>query len=159
MNIGLIKGVLARSVSKHWVAAKREWVVVGLYRDVEGDTCICGHNPINNISVVQNKENGDYALVGSECVNEFLNLDLAPVFDFMKVADEDKSISLKAARTAYAMNVITDWELDFVADTYRKRKLTIRQLGIRRRINLKVRAAMMNGSDLTTYLVSSKLVS
>jgi hypothetical protein len=138
----LIQGILSMSESELWSHAKIEWNLVEIYREEEAATCLCGHYPIIEVCVLQNRKNGNTAEVGNICVKKFMGLESEKIFSGIRriSRDEDKSLSLEAIYHAYSKAWIDSWERSFCLDTIRKRKLSDRQLGIRRRINRTVLA-------------------
>lgn len=142
----LIEGIIALSVAKTWDEAKLEWDLKHVYREDEPLICLCGHTPIIEICVLQNRQNGKSAIVGNVCVNKFLGLESDLIFAGLRRVAKDTSKALNAAATNYAheQGWITDWEKEFSSDTNRKRRLTAKQALKRAEINRRILARTTN---------------
>jgi hypothetical protein len=70
----LAQAMLPLSVADSWQQAKLEWTLAEVYRQDDPETCLCGHYPIIEICVLENKKNGNRAEVGNVCVKKFLGL-------------------------------------------------------------------------------------
>lgn len=136
----LTSEILRLSVATHWVAAKSEWSLVEVYESEEPDECLCGHFPIIEICVIQNKRNRNEAIVGNVCVNKFLGFPSDNIFRSVKriAKDNTKSLSEDAINHAHAKNWINDWEKAFSLDTKGKRNMSEKQVAKRIQINEKV---------------------
>jgi hypothetical protein len=133
----LVQEIIIRSVSKTWEEAKPEWDLKLVYREDEPLTCLCGHEPINEICVLRNRRNGNSAEVGNVCVTKFLGLESDLIFSGLRrvAKDPDKALNKAATNYAHEQGWITDWERDFCLDTNRKRKLSVKQVMKRAEIN------------------------
>jgi hypothetical protein len=142
----LFQEIIARSVAKIWDEAKVEWDLKHVYREDEPLTCLCGHTPIIEICVLQNRRNGNMAEVGNVCVTRFLGLESDLIFSGLRRVAKDASKALNEAATNYAheQGWITDWEKQFSLDTNRKRKLSAKQALKREEINQRVLAKTTN---------------
>ena len=103
--------------------------------------CICGHAIKENCIVSNGKHS---RVVGNCCVKKFLELPSDPIFRSIAKVKKDitESIHAELAYIANKKGWITDWELSFVCDTWRKRVLTGRQLDCRVKINNKILCSM-----------------
>lgn len=144
--------IIKRSRAKTWDAAKLEWKLQRVYEAEEPDTCICGHFPIIEICVLQNKVNGNDAIVGNCCVKKFIGLPSDRIFQAVKRVRKDtkKSLNAEAVQHAYDRGWITEWEKDFYFNIMRKRNLSTKQATKKIQINEKVmrnmqRPAKRNG--------------
>lgn len=118
---------------------KPEWELVEVYRSKEPRTCLCGHTPIIEVCVLQNKATGKVAAVGNHCVKVVLGLPSGRIFQaYRRVrADPIKSLNKEALAHACKMEWITFLEYDFYCGVMRKRKLTPERLELKININKK----------------------
>lgn len=147
MHYKLTDEIISLSTSKYWESAKREWSFEFAYYSENLETCLCGHYPIKNICVIKNSTNAKSTEVGNCCINKFLGIDDGnKIFTSIKRLKEDitKSISAEVIDYLKEKKLLTDFEYKFYTDTFRKRKLSEKQLEIRERINQKF-------LDVTSY--------
>lgn len=139
-EFNLTREIVDRSASKDWDLAKREWELAAVYEANQPETCLCGHTPIIEICVLQNRVNGNHAEVGNCCVKKFMGIPSHLIFDGIKRVKKDQSTALNEAAIDHASNRgwITEWEEKFLLSTKRKRVLSGKQEAIRLRINQKV---------------------
>lgn len=136
----LTEGIVNLSEASTWDEAKLEWDLETIYWVKEPSTCLCGHFPINEICVLRNRHNHQRTEVGNVCVKKFLGLPSDKIFrGINRVAkDVSKALNAEAIDYAHRQDWIDDWQRGFCFDTMRKRKLSERQLAIRKRINRRV---------------------
>lgn len=142
----LFKEITALSVARTWEEAKLEWDLKHVYREDVPQTCLCGHTPIIEICVLQNRLNGNFADVGNVCVTKFLGLASDLIFSGLKRISKDGNKALNEAAINYAFEQgwINEWEKTFCFNTMRKRKLSIKQAAKRAEINQLVLAKTTN---------------
>jgi len=140
----LTKEIIDRSVNKSWNIAKQEWFLFEVYESEEPDTCLCGHFPIIEICILQNRSNGNFATVGNVCVKKFIGLPSDKIFTGVKRVRKDvqKSLNDSALRYAFEKGWLNDWEFSFYQDIMRKRVLTTRQREKKDEINVKIVSSM-----------------
>jgi len=140
----LTEEILKRSQSKVWDMAKLEWKLNEIYEADEPETCLCGHFPIIEICILQNKLNAQFATVGNCCVKKFIGLPSDLIFQAVKRVrkDNQKSLNTEAIQHAYEKGWINEWEYKFTIDTMRKRNLSGKQLQTRMKVNEKMLANM-----------------
>lgn len=145
----LTREILELSQSENWEEAKREWALHNIYEADEFETCLCGHYPIKEVCVLQNKLNGKAATVGNCCVKKFIGLPSDLIFQAVKRVrkDDSKSLNLEAITHAYNKGWINQWEYNFSIDTMKKRKLTGNQLQKRMQVNAKMLNNMKRNSN------------
>jgi hypothetical protein len=116
--------ILAGSNSKVWLEAKPEWELHSVYNDSSDRACECGHQPIHQICIIKNRENGNEAEVGNVCVHNFMQLASRRIFAVLKRLrmDTAKSLNPAALELFCRRGVITDGELDDYLKYWRKRK-------------------------------------
>jgi len=135
----LIEKIKALSVAKTWDEAKIEWQLQDVvYADDDCyETCLCGHYPIKEVCVIRNKRNGASCNVGNCCVSKFMPCSAEKIFTALKKAlkDEEKALNAESILFAYERKIISDWDYSFYLNTWRKRKLSGKQLDNRVRIN------------------------
>jgi hypothetical protein len=140
MHYTLVEEIIIRSVSKDWHTAKTEWYFESAYKSMVSQTCLCTHHPIFNICIIRNKLNNELAEVGNCCINKFLGIDEAnKIFDSVNRLKKDITKSMSPETAEYLINkkVINEFEFNFYKDIHRKRKLSYRQLEIKKMINRK----------------------
>jgi len=121
--------------------AKLEWRFESAYYCEEPQTCLCGHYPIKNVCVIKNKENLTQTEVGNCCIKKFLGLNGGDkIFDSIKKIrlNEEKSMNPETLDYLYQKGGINDFEYNFYVDIINKRKLSDKQLDIKKRINQKL---------------------
>ena len=146
----LIDEILKLSQSKIWEKAKLEWRLNEIYEADEPETCLCGHFPIIEICILQNKQNAQFATVGNCCVKKFIGLPSDLIFQAVKRIrkDNNKSLNTEAIQFAYDKGWINEWEYRFTIDNMRRRILTAKQLQTRMKINEKMLANMKRSNTL-----------
>jgi hypothetical protein len=139
-ELKLTKEIIELSVSGIWDTAKLEWSLAQIYEADEPERCLCGHFPIIEICILQNKQNQNHATVGNCCVKKFIGLPSDKIFQAVKRVrkDNEKSLNAEAIEHAYRSNWINKWEYDFSIDTMRKRNLSVKQLQTRKKVNEKM---------------------
>lgn len=141
MHFKLSEEIILLSNSSTWEFAKLEWDFEFAYYADELQTCLCGHYPIKNICVIQNKKNSNQTEVGNCCINKFLGIeDGNKIFTSIKKLKEDisKSMGAEVLDYLYNKNAISDFEYKFYKNIHRKRNLTLNQLEVKKRINNKL---------------------
>lgn len=143
----LMDRIVELSHSKTWDEARWEWQVNAVYQKEHGEpsgTCLCGHHPIREICVIYNPFTGRFAEVGNVCVNKFLVIPTDTLFKAMARIHEDITAALNSdtVRFAFDNQWINKWEYEFYLDTWRKRKLSKRQMNKRISLNERIKFAM-----------------
>lgn len=115
--------ILALSKSGDWDEAKPEWELHAVYNDPSERACECGHQPINQICVIRNKENRNEAEVGNVCVHNFMKLASRRIFAVLRrvEAETTKSLNPAALELFTRRGVLTAAEHDDYTDYWRKR--------------------------------------
>lgn len=115
--------ILALSRSKVWLDAKPEWELHAVYNDGSDRACECGHQPIHQICVIKNRENGNEAEVGNVCVHNFMQLASRRVFAVLRrlKAEITKSLNPAALELFARRGVISHGEMDDYLEYWRKR--------------------------------------
>ena len=139
-HYNLEEKIVELSVSDDWEDAKYEWSIFEIYIDDTPATCLCGHFPILEMCVLQNRLNGKFTTVGNVCVHKFMGLPSDAIFASIKriMEDSGKAFGYEGINFAFHKSWITDWERNFCEDTARKRKLTRSQKTKRIEINEKI---------------------
>ncbi|MGA2302400.1 MAG: hypothetical protein ABSG77_17105 [Candidatus Acidiferrum sp.] len=133
----LTSEIIKRSVARTWDKAKLEWSLLDVYEADEPETCLCGHYPIVELCVIQNRLNGGQATVGNCCVKKFVGLPSDEIFQGVKRVRKDKSKSLnpEAINHAFERGWIDSGQHDFYLNVMRKRRLTFKQKAKKLQIN------------------------
>jgi hypothetical protein len=120
----IIPILLGNSVSSDWSMAKHEWKLTGIHLNERKDPqayCECGH-PIREICMVENVCNGNILDLGNCCVN-VIQADTSKVFQALK----DQRINAELIAYAAQQGIINDWEVKFLQNVWRKRRLSPKQ--------------------------------
>ncbi|MBA3670223.1 MAG: hypothetical protein H0W71_09230 [Sphingomonas sp.] len=115
--------ILELSNSVDWLEAKPEWELHLVYNDSNERACECGHQPINQICVIKNRENKNEAEVGNICVHNFMQLASRRVFSVLRRvrAEITKSLNPAALDLFCRRSVISTIEHDDYLEYWRKR--------------------------------------
>jgi hypothetical protein len=129
----VIEKILGLSKSNEWEHAKKEWSLKHIYIAETSSTCLCGHHPIFEL-------NGEEAIVGNCCVKKMTTLPSGKIFQAIKRIKKEtgKSLNEEAIKYVYTSGFVSEWEYEFYLDTFRKKKLSIKQRAIRKTINKNV---------------------
>ena len=138
-NYKLAPEIIRRSKAQTWDEAVKEWKLKEVYES-DPQSCLCGHFPIIEICVIRNIVNQEEVTVGNCCVKKFIGLPSDRIFQAIKRVrkDRNKSLNAEAIEHAFGRKWINAWERDFYLDNMKKRKLTEKQLKIKRQINDKL---------------------
>jgi hypothetical protein len=120
-----------------WETAREEWKLHTIYEDDSLDTCLCGHYPIKEICILENKLNHKHAKVGNCCVKKFLGLPSDLIFAAVKRIrlDTEKALNHEALQYALSKGWVNAWEHDFYKNTMTKRVLSPKQKAKRIQVN------------------------
>ena len=137
----LSQEIIALSDADTWDEAKQEWELDYIYKAPpgNGEVCLCGHWPILEICKIRNLKNDNTAIVGNCCVKKFMK-EPNRIFRALDRIEEDYETPLNADAIYYAYDKewIDDWQKEFYIDTWRKRKLSEKQIAKRAEINLQI---------------------
>ena len=137
----LSQEIIALSDADTWDHAKLEWDLDEIYKANRDnpETCLCGHYPILEVCVIRNLKNGETVVVGNCCVKKFIK-ESDRIFRALDRIKDDYTKALNADTISYAYDKgwIDDWQKDFYIDTWRKRKLSDKQLYHRVKINQEI---------------------
>lgn len=140
----LIQEIIDLSESKNYFQAFQEWDLIEVYNiDAKHDdplTCLCGHYPIYEICHIQNKLNGNKAIVGNVCINKFFETDADFIFKCVKRLKQDISKSMNQSMLDYALKkgYTLHWEYTFYCKRIHKRNLNEAEVRLKIKINTKV---------------------
>ena len=140
----LITEIIKRSEAATWEEAKKEWHFQ--YAEFapwgEPGTCLCGHTPIIELCHLGNRYNHREVIVGNVCVTKFMDIaeDVKRIIPcLLRIKEKlSKSLNIETLELAIDSYLLTEWEADFYWDTLGKRKLSLKQENVRKRINKKV---------------------
>lgn len=145
----LKQNIVALSEADDFDKAVSEWGLARVYKGI--DTCLCGHSPINNICVIKNKKNGNTAIVGSTCVQNFIGIPTDYLFKTYTLLLKDEKVSFDKRFIQYLFDheIINEWEYRFLLSTYSRPflNLSIKQQQKRIQINQKVIQYMEDKND------------
>ena len=133
----LTQGIISLSNADNWEFAKLEWDLSEIFRVEEPETCLCGHNPIIEICVIQNRLNQNTATVGNVCVKKFLGLPSDKIFQAIRRirSDQTRALNPETIQHAFKNRWINKWEKEFYESTMQKRSMTFNQRRKRVEIN------------------------
>lgn len=136
--------IIALSFSQEWAEAKLEWSLSAIYEAATPQTCLCGHFPIIEICVLNNKRTCVDAEVGNCCVKKFIGLPSDKIFSAVKRVRKDptKSLNAEAIFHAFDRSWLNAWEKDFYLNIMGKRVLTEKQQLKKRQVNNLILANM-----------------
>lgn len=138
--------ILEYSESQDFASAAREWDPVWYDEDPTCDSeCICGKKHIKELNAIKNRKNGTELIVGSECVNYFMeDLDTTNIFARLTELKSDITLPMtpKLLTAIEKLKILNNWDLAFYKNTQRKRSLNDKQLAKRISINRKVLSAL-----------------
>jgi hypothetical protein len=134
--------ILELSQSTEWDTARLEWRLVSVHQSDDPQTCPCTHYPILEICTLDNRLTGHSLEVGNVCVKRFIGIQTQQIFDGLRRVGKFNNLSLNAACIVFfrERGVLTDWEYEFLSDTFRRRTLTGKQLAQRQQINRRILA-------------------
>lgn len=116
--------ILKLSNAREWLEAKPEWELHAVYDDPSRRSCECGHEPINQICIIKNRDNGNEAEVGNVCVHNFMQLASRRIFAVLKRvrADSARSLNPRALELFVRRGAISAAEMADYLVYWRKRK-------------------------------------
>lgn len=127
-----------------WDKIKEEWELIDITKTDNYSNCLCGKE-IKELCYIQNKYNKEILIVGNECIkkvcpNTELNTKTHTLFDCINKLKKDKTKAPNKLLISYCKkkDILTDWEYEFSLNTYKKRKLSEKQLYWRKEINSKI---------------------
>lgn len=131
--------ILPLSLAKNFDEAKQEWDLTGIEISYEFDLCPCGQ-PIKEHCYIRNRITGHSTYVGNTCINRFLGILTGSLFAGLKRIAEDETANCNKdlIEHAYKLGYIFENELAFLRTTTRKRKLSIKQIEWKRKINRRI---------------------
>ena len=136
-----VAAILERSNAKDWLEAKPEWDLHAVYNDPSERSCECGHQPINQICIIKNRDNGNEAEVGNVCVHNFMQLASRRIFAVLKRvrAEVTKSLNPACLELFVRRGAISPSEMADYREYWRKRtNLTDEQRAQKLSINQRV---------------------
>lgn len=145
-ELTLALAIIARSDSRDWDAARREWHLTDVFVNKNGENCLCGHYPAIEICVLRNHVNGCMVDIGNCCIRKFSHIQTRLIFDGIKRISNDIEAALNEAVIDYALRKrwLSVFEDRFLIDTRTKRNLSQKQLTTRIIINKKILARVFN---------------
>ncbi len=143
----LMSGVVAKSESKDWDEARKEWQLVDVYESEESESCLCGHFPIKEICVLRNEKNNNEIDVGNCCVKKIWNFGNDGIFKNIKEVKSNltKSFNLNSLKLVLQKHIISQKDYNFYTDIWRKRLLSEKQEKWKVDINKRILSKMKFG--------------
>ena len=131
--------ILPISVASDFERARLEWRLERIEISEDIDHCPCGKE-IREHCYLKNIQNGNETYVGNVCVNQFIGLDTATLFDGLKRIRNDQYANANEVLIRYARDrgYLYDGEEKFLMSTKRKRNLSQKQLEWKRKINRRI---------------------
>ncbi|MFA6152540.1 MAG: hypothetical protein WC716_14550 [Chitinophagaceae bacterium] len=136
----LVSEIILRSNANDWQQAKGEWKLQSISFAKPPHVCLCGHYPIIELCLIQNKQNGNRATVGNCCVKKFMGLRTNKFFEAIKRinADSNRSVNLVTLEIAYKENWISYNDYSFYRRILKTSKLSVKQKNWKIGINNKI---------------------
>lgn len=135
----LFKLILALNESQDWHEAKWECKMEAYQKlEKEWSNCICGHR-IKEICIIRNQLNGNEAQVGNCCLTKFPYQE-SRLYAFRALVK--CKINKYVIDFAHKLDVINDWEHEFMMDNFRRWKLSDKQKYYLRKIRRKILNAL-----------------
>ena len=131
--------ILSLSNSKNFKIARTEWILIGFEVSEEFDNCPCGQE-IKEHCYIKNKLNGNTTYVGNVCINRFIGIETGNLFAGLKrIAEDDTANPNKDLIChAYKLGYIYENEYKFLMETRLKRKLSLKQIAWKKKINRRI---------------------
>lgn len=138
--------LVALSIGRAYPGVLSEWRLSYIEKLEDGEdseTCLCHHHPIREVCHIENRENGNAAIVGNCCVKKFEDEDnqafrgTHKIFDSFNriVRDRNASANEELIQYAYDQQVLHKEEYDFYIDIWRKRDISDLSLERKRQLN------------------------
>jgi len=131
--------IISLSKSENFIDAKKEWKLIGIELSDEQEQCPCGQH-IREVCYIENQINGNSTHVGNVCINQFIGIPTGNLFDGLKkiAKDIDSNANEDLIVHAYELGYIFENEYHFLMDTKNKRKLSVKQLAWKNKINRRI---------------------
>ena len=133
--------IIEHSKSDDFYIAAQEWEPIWYDEDEDCQSeCICGKQHIKELNAIKNKYTGYELIVGSECINYFMELDTTNVFKRLGEIKTNPELAMtpKLLNAISRLNILDNWQLNFYSNTSLKRNLNSKQMAKRIEINKKV---------------------
>lgn len=139
MRWQLQEHILCLSNAASWKQAVKEWEVTRTWWEDEPGRCVCSHYPIYEHCELSNLENGLTTIVGNCCVKLFV-AGTPRLFAAIDRIRDNPQAAPNAELISYAakQGLVSLWELKFLQETKRKRRLSWRQMTKRLELNRKI---------------------
>ena len=131
--------LLDRSKSTIYSKALSEWNIIKFQKVYHDEKCLCGNN-ITNLVYCINKHTKTEILTGSCCCKKFMNINVDKYFTSLNKLKLNLStvLPINILNLYHDSKVITDWEYNFVSNLKEFKRLSIKQLQLLEKINLKI---------------------
>jgi hypothetical protein len=131
--------ILPLSAASDFEAARKEWVLFHIEVSDEFGSCPCGQD-IKEHCFIRNTLNGNRTHVGNVCINRFVGIDTGNLFPGLKriIKERDANANLDLIVYAYKLGYIFENEYKFLIDTRLKRRLSVKQLAWKQKINQRI---------------------
>lgn len=123
-NDELLKAhIMSLSLADDYLNAKKEWTLVDIEYDENGDHCPCGHK-IKEKCYIHNRFTNKDTYVGNICINKFLGIDTGKAFAGLKQIIENnyKIPNEDLIGWAYELGYIDDKDKNFIFDIKKNNK-------------------------------------
>lgn len=131
--------ILPLSNSTEFYKAKNEWKLLDIKIQEDWDNCPCGQS-IKELCFIKNQLNHNVTYVGNICVKQFIGIDTGNLFEGLRRIAQDESANANEdlITHSYHLGYIYEREYKFLMDTRRKRKLSIKQMHWKQKINRRI---------------------
>ena len=128
-----------RSKANSYTKALTEWDIVKFQKRIHEEKCLCG-NSITNLVYCTNRYTKTEILTGSCCCKKFMKINVDSYFTNLNKLKLNLSLILpiNILNLYYNNNVINEWEYNFLIGLRKFKKLSLKQMQLLERINLKI---------------------
>jgi hypothetical protein len=131
--------LIDRSKANSYTKALTEWNIVKFQKVYLDEKCLCG-NSITNLVYCINKYTKTEILTGSCCCKKFMKINVDSYFTNLNKLKANLNVILpiNILNLYYNNNVINEWEYSFLTGLKKFKRLSIKQMQLLERINLKI---------------------
>jgi hypothetical protein len=131
--------ILPMSDSQIFEIARSEWDLSFVELTEEWGSCPCGQSILEHCYII-NRVTKSETYVGNVCINRFMNIETGSLFDGLRRIAADNAANANDAVIEYAneRGFLFDKEYTFLIQTRRRRKVSVKQLDWKKKINRRI---------------------
>lgn len=135
----LSEHILSLSFATSFQDALPEWVLMHVEISEDFDNCPCGQR-IREHCYIRNTWTNQETYVGNVCIQRFMGVETGNLFDGLKRIRDNPTANANEAVISYALKngYLHQGEPAFLTRTKNKRKLTLKQLSWKEKINRRI---------------------